>query len=238
MAWVLALLVLAVLTVVKPLGSVPYLGPLLLTGAAFLQLYLPLWRVDRRGWPMAAVGLHLRGWPRELGRVALVSAVTLPLYAWAHHWYLTGAHDLALAWGFTDLARWIPKARLNLDMPVGGVNGARIGWFLEISATHFLGVALPEETFYRGYLQTQLQRRWPPRFRVAGVPLGRAVWVTSALFALGHFLGEWNPLRLGPFFPSLLFGWLRNASGSVVGAIVFHGICNIFGELLFTFYRG
>ena len=61
--------------------------------------------------------------------------------------------------------------------------------------------------------------------------------VSSALFALGHFLGEWNPLRLGPFFPALVFAWQRNATGSVVGAIVFHASCNVLGELLFVLYR-
>ena len=108
---------------------------------------------------------------------------------------------------------------------------------MQTAATHLLGVALPEETFYRGYLQPQLELAMPPRARVLGVPLGRAVVVSAALFALGHFLGEWNPLRLGPFFPALLFAWLRNATGSVVGAVVFHATCNVFGAVLYTLYQ-
>jgi uncharacterized protein len=99
-------------------------------------------------------------------------------------------------------------------------------------------VALPEEVFYRGYLQPRLEERWPPTRRWLGVPLGRAAVLACALFALGHFLGEWNPMRLGPFFPGLLFAWLRNRSGSVVGAVTYHALCNILGEVLFTLYGG
>jgi membrane protease YdiL (CAAX protease family) len=105
-----------------------------------------------------------------------------------------------------------------------------------VIATHVLGVALPEETFYRGYLQPRLETLWPPERRVFGVHLGLAAVVTAALFASGHFLGEWNPLRLGPFFPALLFAWLRNASGSVTGAVAYHGACNVLGEVLFALY--
>ena len=61
--------------------------------------------------------------------------------------------------------------------------------------------------------------------------------MTSALFALGHFLGEWNPLRLAPFIPSLIFAWQRNATGSILGAIAFHGLCNILAEMLSQLYQ-
>jgi hypothetical protein len=98
-------------------------------------------------------------------------------------------------------------------------------------------VALPEETFYRGYLQPQLEHRYPPKAHILGVPLGKAAVYACLLFALGHYLGEWNPLRLGPFFPALAFAWLRNASGSVFGSICFHAGCNVFGAVLYTLYQ-
>ncbi|MEM6734141.1 MAG: CPBP family intramembrane glutamic endopeptidase, partial [Myxococcota bacterium] len=101
---------------------------------------------------------------------------------------------------------------------------------------HALGVALPEETFYRGYLQPRLESQNPPKTRVFGVLIGRAAVLVSFLFAIGHVLGEWNPMRLGPFLPGLVFAWQRNASGSVLGAIAFHALCNILGEVLFSLY--
>lgn len=61
--------------------------------------------------------------------------------------------------------------------------------------------------------------------------------LTAFFFAAGHFLGEWNPLRWGPFFPALVFAWQRNATGSIVGAVAYHAACNVLGELLFRLYQ-
>jgi len=65
-------------------------------------------------------------------------------------------------------------------------------------------------------VQTRLVRAWPPWATRFGVPIGWAIVVTSGLFALGHYVGEWgNPARLGPFFPALLFSAMRARSGSI-----------------------
>lgn len=95
-----------------------------------------------------------------------------------------------------------------------------------------LGVAFPEEVFYRGYLQSALDRAWPPEQRVFGARLGLGLVVSSALFAAGHFLTEPLPGRLAVFFPSLIFGFLRARRGGVGAAIVFHALCNLFASYL------
>jgi len=98
-------------------------------------------------------------------------------------------------------------------------------------------VALPEELFYRGFVQTRLERIWPTRFFLLGVPIGRAVIVASAMFALGHYLGEWgNPGRLAPFFPAFLFTMLTQRSGSIAGAVAYHGLSNAFSATLLAGY--
>jgi membrane protease YdiL (CAAX protease family) len=79
---------------------------------------------------------------------------------------------------------------------------------------------------------------WPSPQRPAWmVPLGRATVVTALLFAVGHFVGEYNPARLGPFFPALLFSWLTRRSGSIFGSVVYHGLSNAFSAMLFAGYR-
>ncbi|MBI3179266.1 MAG: CPBP family intramembrane metalloprotease [Deltaproteobacteria bacterium] len=237
MAWRLVLVVLVTLTVVKPLGSVAIVGTVAFTLAALLQLYLPLWRADRLGHDYDFVGLHLKTWRRDLKIVLILCTLTFPPFIVGHHLYMTRAHEWIAALGLADWLQ-LPRRELAPSVPEGWVAWAKAtGWFLQMAATHSLGVALPEETFYRGYLQPQLEERWPARMRVFGVGVGRAAIVTAALFALGHFLGEWNPLRLGPFFPALVFAWQRNATGSVVGAITFHALCNILGEVLFSLYK-
>lgn len=107
-------------------------------------------------------------------------------------------------------------------------------------------VALPEEAFYRGYLQSRLDAAlpgfgWrkdasgalvPVRLRVLGASIGPALFVTSLIFAAGHFATIRQPARLAVFFPSLLFGWLRQRTGGVGAGIAFHATCNLFSEAL------
>ncbi len=93
-------------------------------------------------------------------------------------------------------------------------------------------IALPEEAFYRGFLQTTLafgfaRTRLSPRGAVFF-----AVLVTSAIFALGHLATAPQPARLAVFFPSLLFGWLRVRSRGIGSAIWFHAFCNTFASVL------
>lgn len=100
-----------------------------------------------------------------------------------------------------------------------------------------LGIALPEEAFYRGYLQTALDRAWPRTRTILGAQLGLGVLVSSALFAIGHYLTEPAPGRLAVFFPSLLFGYLRARTGGIGAPMAFHALCNLFATYLGRSYR-
>ena len=237
-AWRLLLVILLWLTLAKPMVGIPYLGAGMVTLAAALQFVLPIHRADALGMPLSWIGLSLAGWRRDAKLALILTAVFFPPYALAYHLYVTQAHAWLIDWGLPGLARFIPTGRWA--PPVWPHEPS--AWLAlvlrsgDLLLTHVLGVALPEETFFRGYLQPRLMRKWPARTRLFGVAIGRAAVITTACFALGHFLGEWNPLRLGPFFPGLIFAWLRNASGTVVGAIAFHAACNLWGEVLFRAY--
>lgn len=98
---------------------------------------------------------------------------------------------------------------------------------LDEIATQIVAIALPEEMFYRGYLQSALERRWGPDRRWFGGSLGRSVLVTSGIFALGHLVTVPHPARLMVFFPSLLFGWLRSRTGGIGACVLFHAACNL-----------
>ena len=99
-------------------------------------------------------------------------------------------------------------------------------------------VAVPEELFFRGYLYSRLEQRWPSTRRFLGAPVGRTLLVTSALFALGHVLVDFNVQRLAVFFPALVFGWMRARTGSVAAGAVFHALCNLYSDVLHTsFFR-
>ena len=93
-------------------------------------------------------------------------------------------------------------------------------------------IALPEEAFFRGYLQTALDRVFPPRTRVLGADLGLGWLLSAVIFAVGHVLTIRHPARLAVFFPALLFGWLRRRTGGVGAGILFHASCNLFSATL------
>jgi uncharacterized protein len=103
-----------------------------------------------------------------------------------------------------------------------------------------LVIALPEEAFYRGYLQTALQRELGEEktWSVLGARLGWGIVLTSAIFALGHLFTELNPTRLAVFFPSLVFGFLRSRTRGIGASVLFHALCNLFSSyLLHSYFR-
>lgn len=110
-------------------------------------------------------------------------------------------------------------------------------WFLTALLTQLLLIAMPEELFYRGYLQTRLDSLVGRVRRIRGVDINIAsIVLTSTLFALGHIATIPNPARLAVFFPSLLFGVLRRVSGGILAPLVFHACCNLLSELLTLAY--
>ena len=93
-------------------------------------------------------------------------------------------------------------------------------------------IALPEEAFFRGYLQTSLDRAWPPRWRILGADLGPGWLLAAAIFAVGHVLTIRHPARLAVFFPALVFGWMRSRTKGIGASVLFHASCNVFSATL------
>lgn len=125
----------------------------------------------------------------------------------------------------------------NAD-PVKNLEVDRNLWWIPLwVATQFLLIALPEEYFYRGWLQTRLNEAFEKRAEEQG----RTAWnwhgftpaivVTSALFGIGHLLvpigGALIASRMSVFFPALLFGWLKQRTGTIVAPVVYHACSNL-----------
>jgi membrane protease YdiL (CAAX protease family) len=104
--------------------------------------------------------------------------------------------------------------------------------FAEQVAIGLFAVALPEELFHRGYLMGALERRWPARWKLFGVPFGWAAIFSSGLFAAGHLVSLHQTSRLATFFPALIFAWLWRRSGSIWAPTLYHLGCNLFMDLL------
>ncbi len=142
---------------------------------------------------------------RALGWAMVAAAVTWPFFAIGLPLYYGASRSFS-----------IPHLRDPVDLVLGQV----------------FVIALPEEAFFRGFLQTRLDRAWPRRFRVLGAEVGLSIVVTSAMFAIAHLLTLPVPARLAVFFPSLLFGWLRARTKGIGASVLFHAGCNLFSMFL------
>jgi uncharacterized protein len=144
---------------------------------------------------------------REIGVALFVAVVTLAPYTLAYVAYHAPVRPFSLE---------------SVSLPPTFVVG------------QLIVVALPEEAFFRGFVQTRLNDAFSRKRRVLGVPLSvPSLLVQAALFAVVHVLVEPNPARLAVFFPALVFGFLREARGGIGAVVVYHAICNVFSEVLF-----
>lgn len=113
-----------------------------------------------------------------------------------------------------------------------------LGWWLTFALWQLALIALSEELFFRGFLQTGLNALWTRRWRLLGADVGLAWPITSLLFAVGHLATTPHPARLLVFFPGLLMGWLRERTGGLLAPVVFHGLSNLLMELLVRLHAG
>jgi uncharacterized protein len=180
-------------------------------------LYLPLVFMSSREEHYSTYGVSLRNWREDLRLFLLLSAIVGPLFFVA----------FAL---FVEIVPHLPRAWQEFISPYAGQWHFRPrlpSRFFEWTIDQIFVVALPEEFFYRGFIQTRLRDAWPQGRVVLGGRLGRAFWVTAVLFALGH-LAIFQAWRLAVFFPALLFGWMRERTGTVLGAALFHAAANLY----------
>lgn len=190
-------------------------------------LYLPLIAMRWRDEDYRDYGLTLRAWRQDVRLFLLLSLIVGPLFfAGFYVWVEVLPHlppELA-----RHLTPHLGAAHFSPRLP------PRFGeWVID----QLFVVALPEEFFYRGYMQARLRDAWPQGRKVLGARLGPAFWVTAVLFALGH-LAIFQAWRLAVFFPALLFGWMRERTGTVVGAALFHAACNLYIRFLEVSFFG
>lgn len=157
----------------------------------------------------------LWSWKDFLTGLAAVAMLLIPV-ALGNHVVRTAFQDLTLVFNWANYSR--------LETPI------YYEFILQI-----LCVALPEEFFYRGYLQTNLLKFFKNRPKWARFAPGLAIVLASVCFAIAH-LPSGGPIRLLTFFPGLLFGFLRYKSGGLCGAIFCHAMCNMMMLILNVHY--
>jgi uncharacterized protein len=235
--WAKAILGLAaakLVSLVEPTGT---LAANLAGVAAFLFIALPDARLRKRGEAWDVYGLPWWGardartwaaWATAARDALVVCAVVFPLFAAAFWTYAVVRPHLppGLAGVVAPYSR---AARFALRLPDG---------FALLAVVQVLVVALPEELFYRGWMQTSWARGARGHgVTVLGARLGPGFLATQALFALGHLV-VLQPWRVATFFPGLLFGWLRARTGSVAAPVLVHALANLFIKTLEASFYG
>lgn len=107
-----------------------------------------------------------------------------------------------------------------------------VGNFIATILFHIFIAALPEETFYRGFIQELFNKDFERKWRIFGINFGPSIFFTSILFAIGHYIIIPHPFRLGVFFPSLLFGLMKEKDQNITLPFLFHAIANIYSGIL------
>ena len=223
--------------------AVPIVGRNLHALIAVVFLYAPALagRWGGRGFDYHDAGLRLDPVGRGAGVLGVVVALTFPLFIAAYFGFY-GAMCVPAGDGQVSTMTALGASVARVLGPL--CPGNWLGWTgaharlpqdaLLLTASQIVVVALPEELFFRGYLLGRLEQRWPPARRLLGAPVGMALVASAVLFALGHFLVDFNPQRLAVFFPGLVFAWMRVRTGSIWPGAAYHALCNLLSDTLHT----
>jgi membrane protease YdiL (CAAX protease family) len=217
------------------------------TAATVAFLYLPIWWGDRHGRTLRDFGLTLSHWRDDARTFAGMALLVFPLFIGGFFAFVAllprlpaALVDRVTPYGgeLSHVAFRLPRPPLPgslvtllgwLDIPGASPTAHVVGLVLLLVDQIFV-VALAEELFYRGFMQSRLREAFPEAPLHFGVRFGGAFWLTQLLFALGH-LAEFHPWRLAVFFPSILFGILRERTGRLPAGIAFHALSNL---IIFT----
>ena len=199
-----------------------------------LFLYAPVlvchWRkVDSWSYPLAIPRFRDKeSWAR-IAKLNLwtIGVIVVPFVVGYHLWHTQIFPHILVEYFGRDPHR-LQVAHLQWVWP-----SAFIGWWtllasaVQLVGYHLFFVAIPEEVFYRGYLQTRFDEHFGTPWKVLGANVGWGLVLTCVLFAFGHSLIAPQWWHAFIFFPSLVFGWMRAKTGGPMAGALFHAWSNV-----------
>jgi|GEM_PF-3934942 membrane protease YdiL (CAAX protease family) len=116
----------------------------------------------------------------------------------------------------------------SAEISAGPIDIEQTFWWLPILFfVQLIAVAIPEEWFFRCYLQQRFDAAMTPKWSIFGSSLGWGWILSNALFALGHLVLDPRVERLAVFFPGLLFGWMFARTRSIAAPALMHALANV-----------
>lgn len=197
------------------LRDISVIGDYLSTFVALLLIYPAVLHVTLRRLPGSFFEKDLRAVGNSLRLFAATSLVIFPLFLFLNHLYQTVLFEVQPDFSLLSLS-------------------------LKTVTIQVVLVAFPEEFFFRGYLQSIIAHLYPRRFRLFGLKaltVGYAVPITSLIFAASHSFITLRWWHFAIFFPSLIFGWLRERTNGLVAPILFHAASNLLVAAIASVYR-
>lgn len=170
-----------------------------------LWLVVPFAIITLTRRPYEDFGLTLRD-PGSLRFHAAVALVVFGTYSLAHYAF----------------CRWVLGMTFDATLPPD---------LPRLVFDQFLLIGLSEEFFFRGYLQTLLNRRFGRPYALLGARWGVGLVLAAILFGLCHLVtGDLSRLRV--VFFGLFAGWLRERTRSIAVPAAYHGTANVLYDFL------
>ena len=170
-----------------------------------LWCVVPILWITLRRRDYGEYGLHL-GDPGSVGLHVLLVIVIFGGYALLHYFFAKlafGAHF---------------HATLNPNL-------------LQLIFLHVVIIGFPEEVFFRGYLQSELNRTFGRPFPLWGARVGWGLLAAAVLFGACHVIyGDFSRMRVAFF--GLFAGWLRERTDSVIAPTLYHGAANVLYDFM------
>jgi membrane protease YdiL (CAAX protease family) len=92
----------------------------------------------------------------------------------------------------------------------------------------FMYIAISEEVFFRGYLQSNIYYLLTLTLQKNAAFLAlMSVTISAGIFAVFHSMLLGNILAIITFIPGLILGWLFFKTKSIFAPILFHGLANV-----------
>ena len=178
-----------------------FLTDFLTTSIYIVLLYVPIEVMLRRGRPMDFLDRGAAQVARSVAAFAVAAIVIFPPFVVAAHLWQ-------------------------------GMFGMRFAGVAELPALPFVAwtvliVAPVEEFFFRGYFQSAMNRICRRRWRFLGARFGWGLVITALVFAFAHSVIFFRWWHFSIFFPALVFGYLRERTGSITAPALFHAASNI-----------